>query len=193
MAALHVIGIDFQFRLGRELGPLGQQHRLADLIAIGLLRAGAHEDLALEHPRRAVLEQQLPIHPSLLEMIRALGRVDSIHCMAHHVRRHLSNRSEARLRLEQLRIVQRLLRMEKLTQHVLWHLGRADQRRVAVSPPFDAEALCLRLLTIARDYPHDRIGLLLLLQNLRRMPQRRGGYMRRGGYILSMGAACWLW
>ena len=47
MAAFHVVGVDFQLGLGQKLAVPVQQKRLADLIAIGLLRALFDQNLAL--------------------------------------------------------------------------------------------------------------------------------------------------
>ena len=63
MAAGHVIGIDFEFRLRIELGRLGQQQRMARLLAIRLLRMLPHNHLALKDAPRMVIHhalEQLP-------------------------------------------------------------------------------------------------------------------------------------
>ena len=49
MGTLHVVGEDFQLRLGVDLGRLGQQERAVGLLRVGLLRLGRHEDLPVEH------------------------------------------------------------------------------------------------------------------------------------------------
>ena len=59
MAADHVVGEDLELRLGIELGRLGEQQRLRHLLAVGLLRAGRDDDLALEHAARLVVEHAL--------------------------------------------------------------------------------------------------------------------------------------
>ena len=51
VAALHVVGVDFQFRLGVDLGVRRKQQRLVHLVAIGLLRAAFDLDLPGTPPR----------------------------------------------------------------------------------------------------------------------------------------------
>ena len=52
VAAHHVVGVDLELGLGEELARLVEQQPLADLVAVGLLRPGLHQDLALEHADR---------------------------------------------------------------------------------------------------------------------------------------------
>ena len=52
VAALHIVGEDFEFRLGIDLRVRRQQQRLVHLVAVGLLRIRAHLDLALKHAAR---------------------------------------------------------------------------------------------------------------------------------------------
>ena len=59
MAADHVVGEDLKLGLGIELGQFGQQQRAGHLLAVGLLRAGRDDDLALEHAARLVVEHAL--------------------------------------------------------------------------------------------------------------------------------------
>ena len=68
MAALHVIGIDFQLGLGEELAVFVQKKALADLIAVRLLRTRLDQDLALKDAGRAV-------HQHLLEHLPAFARL----------------------------------------------------------------------------------------------------------------------
>ena len=50
----HVIGIDFKLRFCQKLAVIIQQQGLADLISIGFLRPGLHQNFALEHSDRAI-------------------------------------------------------------------------------------------------------------------------------------------
>ena len=59
MAADHVVGIDLELGLGVELRLLRQHERLRHLLAVGLLRVGAHDHLALEDAARAVGQHAL--------------------------------------------------------------------------------------------------------------------------------------
>ncbi len=59
VAADHVVGENLKLGLGIELGRLRQQQRLRHLLAVGLLRAGRNDDLALEHAARLVVEHGL--------------------------------------------------------------------------------------------------------------------------------------
>ena len=54
VAALDVVGEDFQFRLCREIGIVGEQQRVARHFRIGLLGVGSDPDLALENALGAV-------------------------------------------------------------------------------------------------------------------------------------------
>ena len=49
MAADDVIGKNLKFGLGVEFGGLGQEQRVARLLAVGLLGVRADDDLALEN------------------------------------------------------------------------------------------------------------------------------------------------
>jgi hypothetical protein len=75
--AFHVVGVDLEFGLGEELRVIVQKQRLADLVAVGLLRAGLHEDLALEHARRAVAEHLLEDLPAFAGH-RVMGHEDGV-------------------------------------------------------------------------------------------------------------------
>ncbi len=59
VAALHVVGENFQLRLVVGLGALGQQQRPRHHLGVGLLRALAHDDAALEHAVGLVVEHRL--------------------------------------------------------------------------------------------------------------------------------------
>ena len=59
VAALHVVGVDFELRLVVGLGIVGQQQRVGGHAGIGLLRLPAHDDLALEYAAPAVVEHRL--------------------------------------------------------------------------------------------------------------------------------------
>ena len=59
MAAHHVVGEDLKLGLGIELRRLREQQRLRHLLAVGLLRVGRDDDLALEHAARLVVEHGL--------------------------------------------------------------------------------------------------------------------------------------
>ena len=59
VAAHHVVGEDLELGLGIELGRLGEQERLGHLLAVGLLRVGRDDDLALEHAARLAVEHGL--------------------------------------------------------------------------------------------------------------------------------------
>ena len=59
VAALHVVGEDFQLRLVVGLGLLGQHQRVRGHLGVGLLRARPHDDLALEHAAALVVEHGL--------------------------------------------------------------------------------------------------------------------------------------
>ena len=65
VAALHVVGVDLELGLGQELARLVEQQPLADLVAVGLLRPGLHQDLALEDPDRAAAQHLLEHLPAL--------------------------------------------------------------------------------------------------------------------------------
>ena len=56
MGTHHIIGIDLQFRLGQKLRILVQKKRLANLIAIGFLRAFLHQNLALKRAQGPVAQ-----------------------------------------------------------------------------------------------------------------------------------------
>ena len=56
MGALHVVGINFQLRLGVDLRIVGQQQVAIGLLGIGLLRVLVHHDAAVEHAMRVVVE-----------------------------------------------------------------------------------------------------------------------------------------
>ena len=59
MAALHVVGKNLKLRLVVGLGAIGQQQRLGHHLGVGLLRAVAHDDAALEHAVGLVVEHRL--------------------------------------------------------------------------------------------------------------------------------------
>ena len=59
VAADDVVGVDLELGLGIELGVRRQHQHLRHLLAVGLLRVGAHDDLALEHAARVVVEHAL--------------------------------------------------------------------------------------------------------------------------------------
>ena len=59
VAADHVVGVDLELGLGIELGVRRQHEHLRHLLAVGLLRVGAHDHLALEHAARPVGEHAL--------------------------------------------------------------------------------------------------------------------------------------
>ena len=59
MAADDVVGVDLQLRLGVELGIRRQHQHLRHLLAVGLLRVRAHDDLALEDAARVPVEHAL--------------------------------------------------------------------------------------------------------------------------------------
>lgn len=56
MAALDIVGVDFQIGFGLELGLFGQQQVAVGLIGLGFLRAGFHEHMALEAAGGAVVQ-----------------------------------------------------------------------------------------------------------------------------------------
>ena len=79
MAALHVVGEDFQLRLVVGLGLLGQQQRPRHHLGVGLLRVLAHDDLALEHAAAFVVEhraEQLAAFAAAGGMVDQQSRVD---------------------------------------------------------------------------------------------------------------------
>src|SRR6185503_16506955 len=57
--ALHVVGEDLELRLRVDVGGLGEQQRLARLLAVRLLRDRVHVHLAVEHAMRAPVEDAL--------------------------------------------------------------------------------------------------------------------------------------
>src|SRR5512143_2728509 len=59
MAAHHVVGEDLKLGLGIEFGRLGEQERLGHLLAVGLLRVGRDDALALENAARLAVEHGL--------------------------------------------------------------------------------------------------------------------------------------
>ena len=64
VAADHVVGEDLKLGLGIELGRLGQEQRSGHLLAVGLLRAGRDDDLALEDAARLLVEHALEELPA---------------------------------------------------------------------------------------------------------------------------------
>src|SRR5262245_35599415 len=98
VAAHHVIGEDLKLRLRIELSRLGQQKRLRHLLAVGLLRAGRHDDLALEYAARLVVEhrlEQLATGAARHAMLDEQGRVAML--MVTHQKRpgHVEGRALA--------------------------------------------------------------------------------------------------
>ena len=63
--ALHVVGVDLELGLGQELRIPVEEERLADLVAVGLLRPRPHQDLALEHAHGSVAQDLLEHLPAL--------------------------------------------------------------------------------------------------------------------------------
>ena len=59
MPAHDIVGIDLELGLGVELRIRRQHQRLGHLLAIGLLRIGPHDDLALEHAACATIQNAL--------------------------------------------------------------------------------------------------------------------------------------
>ena len=59
VAALHVVGVDFELRLVVGLGVFRQQQRVRRHLGVGLLRVRPHDDLALEHAAALVVEHGL--------------------------------------------------------------------------------------------------------------------------------------
>mmetsp|Transcript_18144 Transcript_18144/g.28189 ORF Transcript_18144/g.28189 Transcript_18144/m.28189 type:complete len:595 (-) Transcript_18144:429-2213(-) len=55
----HVIGVDLKLGLGQKLAVIVQEQGLADLVAIGLLRARLDQDLALKHAHGPVAQHLL--------------------------------------------------------------------------------------------------------------------------------------
>src|SRR5699024_9063769 len=51
-----VVGVDFQFRLGIDLGLLGQQQGIRGLLGIGFLCVLVNDDLAVEHAAAAAIQ-----------------------------------------------------------------------------------------------------------------------------------------
>jgi len=49
VAAFHIVGVNFQFRLGVHFGLVGQKQRAAELIAVGFLRVLGDDDFTLEN------------------------------------------------------------------------------------------------------------------------------------------------
>ena len=68
VAALHVVGIDFEHGFGVDLRPAGEQERAVELVAVGFLRALAHDDMALEDAPR------LPADGALVNLPAGRGR-----------------------------------------------------------------------------------------------------------------------
>ena len=58
MAALHVVGKDFQLRLVVGFGLVRQQQRIAHHLGVGLLRVRLDDDLALEHGAALAIEHR---------------------------------------------------------------------------------------------------------------------------------------
>ena len=59
MAALHVVGVDFQLRLGVHAGFAGGAEVAVGLLRVGVLRAGTHQDEPGESARGLVVEHVL--------------------------------------------------------------------------------------------------------------------------------------
>src|SRR3546814_2531281 len=72
MAADDVVGIDLQFRLGVDLGLVGQQQHLAELVAVGVLGIAMDDDLALEHRARGVVDRSEE-HTSALQSLMRIS------------------------------------------------------------------------------------------------------------------------
>src|SRR5258705_5506266 len=56
MTALHIVGVDFQFRLAVGLGLLGQEQRMRRHLGVGLLRLRRNRDSALEYTAAFAVE-----------------------------------------------------------------------------------------------------------------------------------------
>ena len=54
--ALHVVGVDFELRLGVDLRRVGKQQVAIGLLGVGLLRVLVHDDAAVKDAVRAVIE-----------------------------------------------------------------------------------------------------------------------------------------
>ena len=74
MTAHHIIGVNFEFGLGIELGGLRKQQCMRRLLAIGLLRILSHNNLTLENAPRLVIHHAFEHFPR-----RAMG-----HLVIHH-------------------------------------------------------------------------------------------------------------
>src|SRR5437867_5637195 len=59
MVALHIVGANFQLRLGVDHRAIREQQILVGLPGVGLLRVRAHEDPAIEDPARPSVEDAL--------------------------------------------------------------------------------------------------------------------------------------
>jgi len=61
VAALHVVGKDFQLRLAIDFRVRRQQQRLVHLVAVGFLGISSDLDLTLKHTARAAGEDVLTV------------------------------------------------------------------------------------------------------------------------------------
>ena len=90
VAADHVVGVDLELGLGIELGVLRQHERLGHLLAVALLRIGAHDHLALEDAARPVGQhalEQLAAHAAGHGMVDHQRGVDVLGAAAEEQRR----------------------------------------------------------------------------------------------------------
>ena len=99
MAAHHVVGENLKLRLGIELGALRQQQRARHLLAVGLLRAGRDDDLALEHAARLAVEhalEQLAAHAARHAVLDQERGVAMLMAAQQKGARHVGGRALAR-------------------------------------------------------------------------------------------------
>ena len=73
VAALHVVGEDFELRLVVGLGRLREQQRVRHHLGVGLLRLRAHDDLALEDAAALAVEHRLEHFAALAAAGRMVG------------------------------------------------------------------------------------------------------------------------
>ena len=59
VGALHVVGVDFQLRLGVNLRVVGKQQVAVRLLGVGFLRVFVHDDAAVENPVRMAIQDSV--------------------------------------------------------------------------------------------------------------------------------------
>src|SRR5690606_12527869 len=111
MRALHVVGVDHQFRLREDLGAVFKQQSLMMLARVGLLRCALDDNFALEHTSPALARHalnQLSSHGARRlvlnhrRQISMTAAICQIYAIEHHLRAFALN-EDMRLDTRKLR------------------------------------------------------------------------------------------